>query len=67
MNNNWWGPPDEDDEPLPEWMRADTYRNPKPSKPFKSPSLEDAINSALKKPPVDLTYLEKTNGTTKKD
>ena len=58
MSNNWWGPPDEDEESLPEWMRAETYRNGGKPKP-RGPSLEDAIKNAMNKPPVDLSYLQK--------
>lgn len=57
-NNNWWGPPDEDEEPLPEWMRAETYRNGGQPKP-RGASLDDAIKKAMNQPPVDLSYLQK--------
>lgn len=57
-NKNWWGPPDDDIEPLPDWMNPETYRNPKPKlRPQKS--MTDAIQDALQKPPVDLSYLNK--------
>ena len=59
MSNNFWGPPD-DIEPLPDWMNPETYRNPQ-NTPFKksTKSLFETINEAVKKPPVDLSYLEK--------
>lgn len=57
MNKNFWGEPD-DMEPLPDWMNPETYRNPKPKlRPTKS--IQDSIQEALKKPPVDLSYLNK--------
>lgn len=53
MSNNWWGPPSDDEEPLPDWMRADTYRNGGKPKP-RGPSLEQMAADALKKPPVPI-------------
>ena len=54
MNNNFWG--DSDDEPLPDWMNPNTYRNPKPKR-F-GPSLDDEIMKALAKPPVPIILQE---------
>jgi hypothetical protein len=45
---------DSDDEPLPDWMNPETYRNPKPKFGRSRNSLTDAINEALKKPPVPI-------------
>jgi hypothetical protein len=56
MSNNFWGPPD--DEPLPDWMNPETYRNGGQLKP-RGRSLADVIMDAAKKPPVDLSYLTK--------
>ena len=43
MNKNFWGEPD-DIEPLPDWMLAETHRNPQKRKPSKS--LTEAIEEA---------------------
>jgi hypothetical protein len=56
MANNYWGPPD--DEPLPDWMNPETYRNGNQVKP-KGKSLTEAIMTAAQKPPVDLSYLNR--------
>ena len=45
---NFWGDSD-DVEPLPDWMRADTYRNGMPQKKA-GKSLEQIAAEALKKP-----------------
>jgi len=58
MSNNFWGPPDDDSEPLPDWMNPETYRNGGQMRP-RGKSLTDAIMDAAKKPPVDLSYLNK--------
>ena len=57
--NKWWGEPD-DMEPLPDWMNPETYRRGGNQMRPRVPSLNDAIANAMKKPPVDLTYLNKT-------
>jgi hypothetical protein len=57
-NKNWWGPPDDDTEPLPAWMNPETYRNPKPKVKYYK-SIEESIQEALKKPPVDLSFVNK--------
>ena len=57
-NKNWWGPPDDDIEPLPDWMNPETYRNPKP-KLKQQKSIQESIQEALKKPPVDLSFVNK--------
>ena len=44
----------DDSEPLPDWMNPETYRNPKPKFRGRGSSLTDAINEALKKPPIPL-------------
>lgn len=49
MNKNYWGEPDE--EPLPDWMNPQTYRNPRPRA---TKSLNESIMEALKKPPVPI-------------
>ena len=54
MNNNFWGEPD--DEPLPDWMNPETYRNQKTKRV--GPSLEDEIAKALAKPPVPIIIQE---------
>jgi hypothetical protein len=59
MNNkNFWGEPD-DVEPLPDWMLAETHRNPQKRKPSKS--LTEAIEEALRKPPVPIVIKEPRN------
>lgn len=56
MNNkNFWGEPDE--EPLPDWMNPETYRNPQPKK-RPGRSLNEAIEEAMKKPPVPIIIPE---------
>ena len=53
--NNYWGEPD--DEPLPDWMNPETYRNshirPRPSK-----SLNEAIQECLRKPAIPIVITE---------
>ena len=52
MNKNYWGEPD--DEPLPDWMNPETYRNGnKLKKSVKS--LEEAALEAMRKPPIDVS------------
>ena len=60
-NNNWWGEPD-DVEPLPAWMDPKTYRE-SPLKQIRQPSksLTEAIEDAMKKPAVDVTYITRQN------
>jgi hypothetical protein len=53
MSNNYWGPPDEDDH-LPEWMRADTYRDGNKPKVRAGKSLNESIMEAMAKPPVPI-------------
>lgn len=54
MNKNFWGEPD-DIEPLPDWMLADTHKNPM-NKKLKTPqSVEDAARACLKKPSIDVS------------
>lgn len=55
MNKNFWGEPD-DIEPLPEWMDPKTYSNPRPARHIKS--LNEAIQEALRKPPVPIVLQE---------
>lgn len=50
MSKNFWGD-SYDDEPLPDWMNPETYRNPQPKRRY-GQSLSEAIESALNKPPV---------------
>ena len=54
MNNNFWGEPD--DQPLPDLMNPQTYRDGKPKR--MGPSLEDEIAKALAKPPVPIIIQE---------
>jgi hypothetical protein len=51
---NHWGEPD-DIEPLPDWMLAETHRNPNKQKQFKSQTVEDAAKACLKKPTIDVS------------
>ena len=53
MNKNYWGTPDEDSEPLPDWMNPETYRNPKP-KMRAAKSLNESILEAMAQPPVPI-------------
>jgi len=56
MNKNFWGEPD-DIEPLPDWMLAETYQNGgQPRK--KGKTLQEAIDEALRKPPVQVIIRE---------
>lgn len=55
--NKFWGEPD-DSEPLPDWMNPETYRKANQIRP-RGKSLTDAIMSAAKQPPIDLSYLNK--------
>lgn len=59
MQNNHWGEPD-DVEPLPDWMLAETHRNPK-NKVKKGKSLDDTIMEAMAKPPVPIIITEPKN------
>jgi hypothetical protein len=58
MPNNYWGDPD--DEPLPDWMNPDTYRNGNKLKKPAS-SLEDAVKEAMKKPAIDVSNVSWDN------
>lgn len=53
MNNNYWGPPDDDND-LPEWMRPETYRNGGKPKMRSAKSLNESIMEAMAKPPVPI-------------
>lgn len=70
--NKFWGEPD-DSEPLPDWMNPETYRKGNQVRP-RGRSLTEAIMDAAKKPPIDLSYLNKqphvtgeNNGSKTKD
>lgn len=56
MQNNHWGEPD-DVEPLPDWMLAETHRNPN-YRPAKTKSLTESILEAMNKPPVPIIIQE---------
>ena len=66
MNKNFWGPADDDEEPLPEWMDPKTHSNPKPKR--SGPSLMESIQEAMRKPPVpviiDKPSIQNENDTT---
>ena len=51
---------EDDDNPLPDWMRAETYRNPQ-YKPRPVKSLTESIMECLQKPPVPVIIREPTN------
>lgn len=53
MNKNYWGEPD-DIEPFPDWMLAETHRNPFAKKVSKQ-SVEEAAAKCLKKAPIDVS------------
>lgn len=53
MNNNYWGPPEDDNE-LPEWMRPETYHNGGKPKMRSAKSLNESIMEAMAKPPVPI-------------
>ena len=59
MQNNHWGEPD-DVEPMPDWMLAETHRNPN-HKPIKTKSLTESIMEAMNKPPVPIIIQEPPN------
>ena len=59
MQNNYWGEPD-DVEPLPDWMLAETHRNPK-NKARAGKSLNESILEAMQKPPVPIIIQEPKN------
>ncbi len=49
--NNYWGPIDDGDEPLPAWMDPNTYREGGAKfKGIHNKSLDDAAADILKKP-----------------
>jgi hypothetical protein len=55
--NNYWGPQEENEDGIPAWMLADTYRNGNQlRKPVKS--LEEACADALKKPAIDVSLIK---------
>jgi hypothetical protein len=53
--NNYWG--ESDDEPLPDWMNPQTYRNGNQLKKTRQ-SLEEACAIALTKPTVPVIIQE---------
>jgi hypothetical protein len=56
MNKKYWGE-DDDMEPLPDWMRAETYqKNPNFRKTTKT--LEQVAADALKKPHIPVENWE---------
>lgn len=57
MNNRGWG--EEDDDDLPEWMRADTYRNGGLPKKY-TKSVEELAAEILKKPPIPIILKDPT-------
>ena len=59
MQNKHWGEPD-DVEPMPDWMLAETHRNPN-YRPAKGKSLTESIMEAMRKPPVSIVIQEPTN------
>jgi len=52
---NFWGEPDE--EPLPDWMNPETYRNKNKFRTKPPQSLEEAAAEALKRPPVPIVIV----------
>jgi len=61
---NFWGEPD--DEPLPDWMNPETYRNGNNLKRKPAQSLEEAAAAALKKPAVPIVIVPPTGNETDK-
>lgn len=59
---NFWGEPD--DEPLPDWMNPETYRQKKPLLNKRPQSLEEAAAAALKKPAVPIVIVPPTGNET---
>lgn len=55
---NGWGEEDYDDD-LPDWMRADTYRNGKATK-RSAKSVEEFAAEILKKPPLPIILKDPT-------
>ena len=54
MNNFY----DDDGDSLPDWMLAETYRNPKPQFTRYQKTLNEAINDALRKPHIPFVLIE---------
>lgn len=53
-NNNFWGEPDEVD--FPDWMLPDNHPNKtNVTRKKTTHSLNEAINAALAKPPINVT------------
>ena len=51
---------DDDHEPFPDWMLAETHRNPQ-YKPRPAKSLTESIMEAMRKPPVPIIIQEPQN------
>jgi hypothetical protein len=56
--NKGWG--EEDDNDLPDWMLAETYRKGK--LPINRKSVEDIAAEILKKPPIPIILKDPTKG-----
>lgn len=54
MNNFY----DDDGDTLPDWMLAETHRNPKPQFTRHQKTLNEAINDALRKPHIPFVLIE---------
>jgi hypothetical protein len=55
MMNNFY---DDDGDTLPDWMLAETHRNPKQQFTRHQKTLTEAINDALRKPHVPIIIIE---------
>jgi hypothetical protein len=55
--NNYWGPPNDDDEPLPDWMdpiKCKQVNEAKENRKRTGKDLMSVINEALQKPAVPI-------------
>jgi hypothetical protein len=64
MKHLYWGEPD--DEPLPDWMNPETYRQGNKLKSHKG-TLEDAVREAMRKPAIDVSNVTWHEFTPKDD
>jgi hypothetical protein len=66
MKHFYWGPPEENEDDIPAWMLADTYRQGNKLKSHKG-TLEDAVREAMRKPAIDVSNVTWHEFTPKDD